>query len=405
MKKLILDSLRYYVEEMHVDGFRFDLAPILGEKDKDYNTWDDPAKTVLQEIVDDTTLNRYSTRVVAEPWSLAHFKLGGFPLSSKAKERGWYEWNGNFRDAWRSFLNSDSEALNTVVGAVDIGGAMTGSSKLFSWNKRRPYHSVNFLTVHDGFTLYDLFSYDKKRNACGVLNPTCCTSRLSSFCDVDSGENNNRSKDWGSSGEDVKRQQMRNAFVAMMISHGTPLILGGDEWMRTQLGNNNAYSSGADNSWNWFDWGTWKPNAARNRMHDFVRQLVKMRKAHAYAFAPKDYGAGASFSWKTAGNADMATSDWAGRHVMQHYYDSKAGKQLAILMNMDSSNVTFTLPTGTTWKRLLDTQSYYDEDSYFTTSGKDSKKSANITLDKPETVPGTTYTAYPRSIVVLEEAS
>ena len=139
---------------------------------------------------------------------------------------------------------------------------MTGSSGVYGWNGRKPYHSINFVTVHDGFTMYDLFSYTEKQNDCGLLNPICCDDPFSAWCDTDSGEEHNRSYDWNGR-EHMKRQQMRNLFAAMMFSHGTPMILGGDEWMRTQYGNNNAYSTWSDNECiegRQPMWYNWSPN-------------------------------------------------------------------------------------------------------------------------------------------------
>src|SRR5262249_47152401 len=147
----------------------------------------------------------------------------------------------------------------------------------------------------------DLFTYAQKKNGCGPLNPVCCDDPLSVWCDKDSGENNNRSRDWGSdeAGEAMKRQLMRNLFVAMVVAHGTPMLYGGDEWLRTQLGNNNAYSTRADNPANWLEWGSWQVADEKLRMHDFVRQIVRFRKQHAGKLARLAYGVGPSFTWKS----------------------------------------------------------------------------------------------------------
>jgi isoamylase len=420
MRRLIMDSLRYWALEMHVDGFRFDLAPILGQKDPAEcadlvadepaynacrNSWADPASTVLQDILEDETLRTQHTRMIAEPWSLSGFFLGQFPTTATSS---WYEWNGQFRDFWRSFINGDGEwvapeawDLNDAVGPVDAGAALTGSQPLFGDDGRRPYHSVNFVTVHDGFTLYDLFSYDTKNNECGPLNPRCCgVERLTAFCDRVSGESHNRSRDWVN--EDTKRQLMRNAFVATVLSHGTPMIYGGDEWLRTQLGNNNAYSDGADNPFNWFDWGTWQPTDFRHRMHDFVRQLIRFRKEHAYAFAPAGYDTGAPFAWKTPANTDMQGSDWDGRRVMQHYWDAGRGNELLVMINGDASDATFTLPAGRDWQRRVDTQAFFDTDAFAQGQGA-ARQSHNIALTPGETL-GATYVLKPHSIAVLEAA-
>jgi glycogen operon protein len=296
MRRLILDSLRYWVEEMHVDGFRFDLAPILGEKDGQHYIWEDPRNTVLQEIIDDPVIKANNVRIISEPWAAGGYDLGQsyngpgnndlsngygtriglFPAETERPGVGWYEWNARFRDWWRAFLNDDAWTLNSTE--VKNGGFfLTGSHDWYQWNGRGPQTSVNFVTVHDGFTLYDLFSYNLKQNKCGPLNPVCCDEPLSPFCEFDSGESNNRSRDWGQANEPLKRQLMRNAFVAMMVSHGTPMLYGGDEWMRTQLGNNNAYTTRGDNEFNWFDWGAWEANDERHRMFDFPEGAVPPR--------------------------------------------------------------------------------------------------------------------------------
>jgi isoamylase len=417
MYRLTMDSLHFWVEEMHVDGFRFDLAGILGEKDLDYNTAIDAAETILQDIVDDPILQEHNTRIIAEPWTAAGTGpgIGGFPISGNG-EQGWMEWNPYFRDWWRSIINIDEWGLNSAEG-LDGGAVMTGSQDVYGWNGRQPWHSINFVTVHDGFTMYDLLSYDTKQNGCGLLNPVCCDDPLSVWCDDDSGEDNNRSRDWGTSEEPFKRQQMRNLFVAMMVSHGTPMIYGGDEWMRTQYGNNNAYSTGADNEWNWFRWSEWSSvyNWHRYRMHDFVRNMTALRRDHSYAFAPSTYGGGMPFSWKNSSNVDMDDDDWAGRAVMIHYYDDGNFEQpeLAVLINMERESVTFTLPTGREWERLVDTQQWYDmpgnldeEDAggwFSENPSVDPYLSQNIWTGAPEALTDATYTVSASSIVIVRE--
>jgi glycogen operon protein len=401
MRRLIMDSLRFYVEELHVDGFRFDLAGILGQRDMDYNNWDDPANTVLQDIIDDPVLQKYNTRVIAEPWTAGGNYgplIGAYPNSSNKDGMGWGEWNARFRDWWRAFFNQDEWKLESQEADADGGFVMTACDRYYSWNGRRPYHSVNFITAHDGFTLYDLFSYNEKRNKCGPLNPVCCDDPASSWCEQDSGDSHNRSRDWGQDSEHVKRQMMRNAFVAMLISHGTPMLLGGDEWMRSQLGNNNAYSTGADNEWNWYRWGEYIANDERHRMHDFVRQMIRVRKAYPHAFTPTTYGGAAPFSWRNAGNT--GDPDWGSKNLMLHYYDPAAGPELAILINMERNWTTFTLPEGRTWQRLIDTQSYFDLPAFFDESGNDPRTSANASVDNPQGV-GANYDVAENTIVIL----
>jgi len=407
MQRLILDSLHYWVTEMHIDGFRFDLAPILGEDDMNYNSFD-PSNTILQTIIDDPILLNYHVPVIAEPWSGYGAFIGGFPASTVQAGVGWYEWNGPFRDWWRSFVNYDGTSgtqdwnLSTLQAGATGGFLLTGSYDWYHPSGRRPFNSVNFTNVHDGFTMYDLFSYDVKQNGCGPLNTICCTQPTSSFCTAQDGTDDNRSRDWGQSAEDIKRENMRALFTATLVAQGTPLLLGGDEWMRTQLGNNNAYSNWADNAYNWFDWGAWQPNNERNRMHDFVRKLIAFRRTHEYAFAPTDYGQSAPYDWENASGAAQSGDDWNTRHLAMHYNDSSAGPQLDILINLETSPVTFTLPQGVAWTRVVDTQATFDEPGYFT-AGMDPTISANISTDSPVAVSGS-YAVQARSIVILEEA-
>ncbi len=402
MRRLITDSLRYWVEEMHVDGFRFDLAPVLGEKDKDYTVWDDPKNTVLQDIIDADFVQQNNVRIVAEPWSLAGAYVGQFPASTTREGYGWGEWNGRFRDWWRAFINDDDWKLNSLEGDGDGGFVMTASDRWYKHNGRKPFHSYNFVTVHDGFTLYDVFTYPNKQNKCGPLNPVCCDQPLSAWCDKDSGESHNRSRDWGASadGEAKKRQMMRNAFAAMLFSHGTPMLYGGDEWMRTQLGNNNAYSTRADNPYNWFDWGSWQANDEKHRMFDFVKDMIALRKKYGYALAPAEYGGGAPFAWKSRENTDQV--NWSGKSVMIHYYDASVGPELAILINMENDPLDFTLPGGRTWHRLVDTQDWFDKDPFLTEHRADRRQSQNISLDAPEPITDAKYGVPSRTIVILE---
>ena len=410
MRRLIMDSLRFYAEELHVDGFRFDLAGILGEKDLDFNNWDDPANTVLQQIADDPILQKYNTRIIAEPWTAGGnygALIGAYPASSTKANTGWGEWNGRFRDWWRSIANIDSWELNSLEGTLDGGGALTGSSVQYDWNGRQPYHAVNFVTSHDGFTMYDMMSYGTKVNGCSPLNPVCCDSPASPWCEYDHGEDNNRSKDWGSdaAGEAFKRQQMRNLFAAMLVSHGTPMLLGGDEWMRTQLGNNNAYSTGADNAYNWFRWGDWEANDERHRMHDFVRDMIAFRKTHEYAFAPLEYGESAPFAWKNPANGPMAGADWDGRAMMVHYYEPASGPEILVILNFVRTDVTFTLPGGRTWRRVIDTQSYFDDPTVavpYAGLASAPRDSHNVNLAAPVEILTADYVAKGTSIVILQ---
>ena len=399
MRRLILDSLRYYVDELHVDGFRFDLGAILGEQDENYNQWDDPANTVLQEIADDPVLQKYNTRLIAEPWSAggSYSAIGGFPASSTKDGTGFGEWNASFRDWWRNIANDDGWRMNSAENGLDGGAVITGSSARYGWNGRKPYHTVNFVTAHDGFTMYDLFSFNEKNNNCGPLNPVCCDDPTSAWCDTASGENNNRSRDWGMDNEPLKRQLMRAMFTGMAISQGTPMILGGDEWMRTQYGNNNAYSTSADNEWNWFRWGEWQAQDERWRMYDFVSKILRWRLSRTDALSPTEYGAHMPLAWKGEGNGDP---DWGSRRLMIHWYDDGGGPasggawgpEIVALLNFERYPVTFTLPGGSAWGRIVDTQAYFEGEG---------RTSGNIDPEGLVEVTGS-YGVEGSSIVILE---
>jgi len=417
MTRLILDSLRWYVEEMHVDGFRFDLAGVLGEEDQSYDSgWSDVSQTVLQQIADDPVLQAHNTRILAEPWTTAYDPSTSFPVDESSDlPYGWAEWNANFRDWWRQFIN-EGIALGDYVGEISGGGALTGSYDRYAWNGREPWHSVNFVTIHDGFTMFDLMSYTEKENGCGPLNPVCCFDACSAWCDPTSGESNNHSTNWADDAQ--KREMIRNLFVGLLISHGTPTLLGGDEWMRTQYGNNNAYTTWSDNEWNWFRWGEWTSqntnNLFRLRMHDFVSKLVQFRRDHTYALSPKTWDGGMPLAWKDEDNQE-SDDVWSGRHVMMHYYDADGSwkdPEIAILINMEDDDVSFTLPSGRTWGRVVDTQEYYDLPGnldeadlagYFNDEpDADQTQSANIWLDSPQAV-SDSYTVTAGSIVILVE--
>ncbi len=411
-RRLILDSLRFYVEELHVDGFRFDLGAVLGQVDGDSSSWS-PETTVLKDIIDDPVLQANNTRIIAEPWSMGsyngyNFLNGSYPSADDKPGYAWAEWNDAFRDFWRHFTNAPALGYDYPINSamywdtVDGGGTLTGSEAFYG--AKNPYHSVNFITVHDGYTLYDLFSFDEARNMCGPLNPICCDDPYSVWCDLETPWAQTEAN-WGDEG--TKRQLMRNMFTLLMVSRGSPLILGGDEWMRTQYGNNNAYSLQADNAANWFRWGEWQntSSAKRHRMHDFVRQIIAFRKAHKAAFAPKEYGGGMALEWLN--EEGRSKTDWTDRHLMMHYAggDASGEKPVLVLINGESYEIEFQLPAGS-WARVIDTNSWWDtSDGYFgSAEGQDAdvKLSANAMVDAPIELSGDAYGVAANSIVVLE---
>jgi isoamylase len=252
VKNLIKDSLRYWVVDMHIDGFRFDLAAILG-RDSNGNWL--PDYSVLTEISDDPILS--NTKIIAESWDAAGlYTVGGFP------ER-WAEWNGKFRDDVRSFIKGDSGKVEDFMRRI------CGSSDLFSKDGRKPYHSINILTTHDGFTLNDLVSYNEKHN-------------LENGENNNDGDNCNFSWNCGVEGETndadilkLRDRQMKNFFTVLMLSQGTPMIFAGDEINFSKKGNNNTYCH--DNELNWINWGLLDKNSS---FLNFSKYVINFRKNH-----------------------------------------------------------------------------------------------------------------------------
>jgi len=248
--QLIMDSLRYWVLEMHVDGFRFDLASALARELHEV----DRLSAFFDLIQQDPVLQR--VKLIAEPWDLGEggYQVGNFPP-------GWSEWNGKYRDTVRDFWRGQDRTL------AELAFRITGSSDLYSSTGRRPHASINFVTCHDGFTLRDLVSYDRKHNADNGEN------------DRD-GESHNRSWNCGLEGETddtavlaLRGRQRRNFLATLFLSQGVPMLLAGDELGRTQRGNNNGYCQ--DSELSWIDW-----MGADHELLRFSRQLIALRTAH-----------------------------------------------------------------------------------------------------------------------------
>jgi glycogen operon protein len=251
--QMVMDSLRYWVEECHVDGFRFDLASSLG---RDYDHFDASA-VFFDAVAQDPVLSR--TKLIAEPWDLGP---NGYQVGNFAP--GWAEWNGRYRDDMRSFWKGDGALLPAFASRV------LGSSDLFERRGRKTWASVNFITAHDGFTLTDLYSYNQKHNEKnGEGNRD--------------GHDDNRSWNCGVEGAtedrailDLRDRMRRNAMATLLLSQGTPMIVMGDEVGRTQGGNNNAYCQ--DNEISWLDW---KDTNERDRaFHSFTRGLIQIRQGN-----------------------------------------------------------------------------------------------------------------------------
>ena len=262
VRTFILDCLRYWVVEMHVDGFRFDLGSILG-RDENGQLMENPP--MLQRIAEDPVLS--STKIIAEAWDAGGaYQVGWFPGGR------WAEWNDRFRDDMRRYWRGDSTQTR------HLATRLSGSSDLYLRDGRKPFHSINFITSHDGFTLKDLVSYEKKHNdENGEKNHD--------------GGNDNNSANYGIEGpaqdekiEAVRFRQMKNFIASMMVSLGTPMILGGDEIGRTQKGNNNAYCQ--DNEISWYDWSLLEKNPDYYR---FVKEMIAFRLRHPGFMRPEFY--------------------------------------------------------------------------------------------------------------------
>ena len=254
VRDLIIDVLRYWVAEMHVDGFRFDLASVLG-RGLDGSVLANPP--IIERIAEDALLRQ--TALIAEAWDAAGlYQVGHFSATGR-----WAEWNGKFRDDVRRFVKSDPGMVSALATRL------VGSPDLYQHSGRRPYHSLNFVTCHDGFTLADLVAYNDKHNeANGEGNADGSNDNLSWNCGAEGptdAEEINR----------LRRRQMRNFATILLLSAGTPMILAGDEFGRTQRGNNNAYCQ--DNERNWIDWRLLEANADLFR---FFRLLIQFRREH-----------------------------------------------------------------------------------------------------------------------------
>nr|VFJ51810.1 MAG: glycogen operon protein [Candidatus Kentron sp. FW]VFJ56661.1 MAG: glycogen operon protein [Candidatus Kentron sp. FW] len=274
VRDMILDSLRYWATEMHIDGFRFDLASILG-RGQDGSVLPNPP--LLERIAADPVLA--NTKLIAEAWDAAGvYQVGSFPNWGR-----WAEWNGHFRDDIRRFVRGDP-------GMVQIlATRMTGSPDLYE-SDREPYHSINFVTCHDGFTLMDVASYNGKHN-------------IENGEEERDGHNDNLSWNCGEEGPTdadavnrLRRRQIKNMATLLLLSHGVPMVLSGDEMGRTQRGNNNAYCQ--DNEISWIDWDLTQKNADLVR---FFQRLIELRRAHAAlrreSFLPDENGTTVSVEW------------------------------------------------------------------------------------------------------------
>ncbi|RQR24501.1 glycogen debranching enzyme GlgX [Burkholderia sp. Bp9143] len=330
--QLVMDSLRYWVTEMHVDGFRFDLAPLLGRGARDFSTH----ATLFAAIRQDPVLAR--VKLIAEPWDLGPdgYQLGHFPGE-------WLEWNDCYRDAMRDFWLRG----NTSLG--EFATRFAGSSDLFRYGMRGPGASVNFITAHDGFTLQDLVSYDVKHNeANGEGNRDGHTHNFSWNCGVEGPTDDATVR--------TLRARLKRALLATLVfSQGTPMLLAGDEIGHTQHGNNNGYCQ--DNATSWLDWAH-----GDHALAEYVGTLLALRKRLGalrhptwYDGAPRADGV-SDLAWLKPDGTAMTTPDWADqarRSVGIRLAGADDGDPCLLLVNAAAEPVEFGLPPGT-WRALLD---------------------------------------------------
>jgi isoamylase len=349
--QLIMDSLRYWVLEMHVDGFRFDLASALARELFEV----DRLGAFFDIIHQDPVLSQ--VKLIAEPWDLGEggYQVGNFPVL-------WTEWNGKYRDSVRRFWRGEGGAVS------DLATRLAGSNDLYAHSGRQPYASINFITAHDGFTLHDLVSYDEKHNEANLEENR-------------DGENNNLSANYGVEGPTtdpeivaLRERQQRNFMATLMLSQGVPMISHGDELGRTQRGNNNAYCQ--DNELTWIDWSL---DAAARTMLQFTSKLVHFRLSEP-TLRRRRYFQGRSIrgdevkdvAWLAPDGREMDDAAWNAGFVkslgmllsgnaieeVDERGEAIFGDTLLVLLNAHTDKVPFTLPAvdpDLQWQRVFDT--------------------------------------------------
>jgi isoamylase len=349
--QLIMDSLRYWVSEMHVDGFRFDLASALARELHAV----DKLGAFFDIIHQDPILSQ--VKLIAEPWDLGEggYQVGNFPTK-------WTEWNGKYRDAVRRCWRGDGGALS------ELATRLAGSSDLYEQSGRRPYASINFITAHDGFTLADLVSYNDKHNeANGEHNADGENHNLSWNCGIEGETRNQRVLD-------LRARQRRNFMATLLFSVGVPMISGGDELIRTQRGNNNAYCQ--DNEISWTDWTM---TAERQEFLDFTRRIIRVWRDHPVLRRRKFFQGrrirGAEvldIAWLDTAGVEMTDEMWNSPDVrglgvrlngdaiqeVDERGERIVGDTLLLLLNAGDGRLNFVLPPTAAierWDTLLDT--------------------------------------------------
>ncbi|NBC87706.1 MAG: glycogen debranching protein GlgX [Bacteroidetes bacterium] len=336
--QLIMDSLRYWVEEMHVDGFRFDLASTLARELYDINMLAPFFKIIQQDPV------LSQVKLIAEPWDVGPggYQVGGFPWQ-------WAEWNGRYRDTVRGYWKGDGGLSG------EMATRMAGSSDLYERSGRRPFASINFITAHDGFTLQDLVSYERKHNEANKEgNRDGHDHNLSTNCGKEGPSNSPKVIE-------CRERRKRSLMATLLLSQGVPMILGGDELSHTRRGNNNPYCQ--DNEITWYDWDL---DEREEEFLDFVKQLTRFRREHPsfrrrhfLSAADTDEGTGDVLWWHPAGRP-MEHDDWSDDDLRGFGYllrgelpdinargETITDDAFLVLMNQGNEPMTYTLPEET----------------------------------------------------------
>ena len=335
--QMVMDSLRYWVEQCHVDGFRFDLASSLG-RDRDNF---DQHSVFFDAVRQDPVLSR--VKLIAEPWDTGPngYQVGNFPP-------GWTEWNDRYRDTVRGFWKGDEGT------AGDLAGGLLGSADLFEKRGRRPWSSVNFVSAHDGFTLMDVVSYNDKHNeANGEDNNDGHSHNLSWNCGVE-----------GPSDDpavvQLREKMRRNLIATVLLSQGTPMILMGDEIGRTQNGNNNSYCQ--DNEMNWLDWDA--TGETPSGFQAFVARLIDVRRKQPllaqakFLHGEETVDGRPDVRWRRPDGEKMEQADWEnpGTRAMSVIF-TDGSNELGMLFNAHHEPLEFRLPQGADWRVVIDTSS------------------------------------------------
>jgi isoamylase len=349
--QLIMDSLRYWVVDMHVDGFRFDLAPVLARELYEVNR----LGTFFDIIAQDPVISQ--VKLIAEPWDLGEggYQVGNFPT-------GWAEWNGKYRDTVRRYWRSDPGQV------PEMASRLSGSSDIYQASGRRTYASINFVTAHDGYTLNDLVSYEQKHNEANGE-------------DNNDGTNDNWSRNWGAEGPTesarvnaIRERMKKNLLATLLLSQGVPMVVAGDEIGRTQHGNNNAYAQ--DNEISWIDWD---PSSKDRELLRFAREVVRIREDNPVlrrrtflTGRPLEGSGTKDLSWLRSDGGEMQDADWGDgeNHVLGMLLHGRAtdevdergrpifGQTVLMLLNGGTRSRPFTLPRlddPGSWRMLINT--------------------------------------------------